>query len=107
MASVHDLIASLQDITSTSFANEAECILLKDALFETLRRVQSPWEIVWEHIWVNGTTNASIKTLIDAEVFKEWASCGGSPKTCAELADLTGADELLISKLSCVRDINT
>jgi hypothetical protein len=97
MASADQLITTLQEINASSFANEAERVRVRDALFEALRRVQSPWDIVWDHNWVNGATNASVKTLIDAGVFKKWAANGGSPKTCAELADLTGADELLIS----------
>jgi hypothetical protein len=97
MASADKLIADLQEISGSSFANEAERVRARDALFEALRKVQSPWDIVWDHNWVNGATNASVKTLIDAGVFKKWAECGGSPKTCAELSELTGADELLIS----------
>lgn len=97
MSSADQLIATLQGISGSSFANEAERVRARDALFETLRRVQSPWDIVWDHNWVSGATNASIKTLIDAGVFTKWAERGGEPQTCAELAELTGADELLIS----------
>lgn len=100
MASVHDLIASLQDITSTSFANEAECILLKDALFETLRRVQSPWEIVWEHIWVNGAPNASIKSIIDAEVSRSGRSVEDRPKHVQSWLILRG--RMNYSSVSCL-----
>ncbi|KFY81900.1 hypothetical protein V500_10979 [Pseudogymnoascus sp. VKM F-4518 (FW-2643)] len=99
MASADKLIANLQEISGSSFANEAERVRARDALFEALRKVQSPWDIVWDHNWVNGATNASVKTLIDADVFKKWAECGGSPKTCAELSELTGADELLIKRM--------
>ena len=99
MASADQLLANLQGISASSFANEAERVRARDALFEALRRVQSPWDIVWDHNWVNGATNASVKTLIDAGVFKKWAECGGTPKTCTELAELTGADELLTSTL--------
>lgn len=97
MASADELISHLQGISKSSFINEAERVRARDALFEALRRVQSPWDIVWDHNWVNGATNASIKTLIDAGIFRKWAETGGEPKTCAELAGLTGADELLLS----------
>ena len=96
MASADQLLASLQGINASSFANEAERIRARDALFETLRKVQSPWDIAWDHNWVNGATNAAIKTLIDAGVFKKWDEAGGQPKTSAELAELTGTDALLI-----------
>lgn len=97
MASADQLLATLEGIDGGSFANEAERVRARDGLFEALRRVQSPWDIVWDQIWVNSATVACAKTLIDAGVFEKWAECGNAPKTCAELAELTGADELLIS----------
>ncbi|KAL5348689.1 hypothetical protein ACLOAV_006107 [Pseudogymnoascus australis] len=99
MVSTDRLIKNLQGIDESAFANEAERVRVRDALFEALRKVQSPWDIVWDHIWVSGATNASVKTLIDAGVFKKWAERGGSPKTCEKLADLTGTDELLIKRM--------
>lgn len=98
MASADQLIASLEDLNAKSFANEAERVRVRDALFNALRQVQSPWDIAWEHNWVNPATNASIKTLYDAGVFNKLIDGGESPKTCAELAKLTGADGLLISQ---------
>lgn len=97
MVSTDRLIANLQGVSESSFANEAERVRVRDALTEALRKVQSPWDIVWDHIWVSGATNASVKTLIDAGVFRKWAERGGSSMPCAKLADLTGTDELLIS----------
>jgi hypothetical protein len=97
MSSADQLVSSLQSIEASTFANEAERIRARDALLEALSRVKSPWDIAWDHNWVNGATNASIKTLIDAGVFTKWAEAGGQPITCAKLAELTGADELLIS----------
>ncbi|KAK2596136.1 hypothetical protein QQS21_006413 [Conoideocrella luteorostrata] len=99
MASADKLLESLQGISASSFANEAERSRARDALFDALRRVQSPWDIVWDHNWVNPATNASIKTLIDAGVFTKWAETGGSPKTSAELAQLVGADDLVIRRM--------
>lgn len=96
MATADQLIASLQDLDASSFANEAERVRARDAVFEALRRIQSPWDIAWDHNWVSGAINAAIKTLIDAGVFKKWAETGGEPITCAKLAELTGADVLLI-----------
>jgi hypothetical protein len=97
MATADQLIANLQGVEAGTFANEAERIRARDALLDALKKVQSPWDIAWDHNWVNGATNAAIKTLIDAGVFAKWAETGGEPITCAKLAELTGADELLIS----------
>jgi hypothetical protein len=97
MASADQLVANLEGIDADSFANEAERIRARDALLEALRKVQSPWDLAWDHNWVNGATNAAIKTLIDAGVFTKWAEAGGEPITCTKLAELTGADDLLIS----------
>ncbi|KAK4096527.1 S-adenosyl-L-methionine-dependent methyltransferase [Parathielavia hyrcaniae] len=99
MSSADQLIASLQGIDANSFANEAERVRARDAVFEALRRIQSPWDIAWDHNWVSGAINASIKTLIDAGVFQKWAEAGGEAITCAKLAELTGADALLIRRM--------
>lgn len=96
MASVDQLIASLQGIDAKSFSSEAERIRARDAVFEALRRIQSPWDIAWEQCWVGGAITAAVKTLIDAGVFKKWAEAGGEPITSTRLAELTGADVLLI-----------
>lgn len=97
MASADQLITNLHEVSGSSFTNEAEQVRARDALFEALRRVQSRWDVIWDDNWVNGTMNASVETLIDAGIFKTWVESGGSPKTRAELAELAGADELLIS----------
>lgn len=97
MASADDLIKSLEGLQASSFADEKERVRARDALFECLRRVQSPWDIVWDHNWVNPATNASIKTLIDVGLFKKWAEIGGKQQTSDELAKLVNADSVLIS----------
>ncbi|KAH7310078.1 O-methyltransferase-domain-containing protein [Rhexocercosporidium sp. MPI-PUGE-AT-0058] len=105
MTSASQLLTTLQGISESSFTNEEERVRVRDAPFETLRKVQSPWDVVWEHNWVSGATNASVKTLIDAGLFRKWAECGGGPKTCTELAEMTGADEVLIREF--YRGVNT
>lgn len=100
MTSADGLIASLEGVDGGSFANEAERVRARDAVFEALRRIQSPWDIAWDHNWVAGAISAAVKTLIDAGVFTKWAEAGGEPITCAALADLTGADVVLIRQSS-------
>lgn len=91
MASPTDsLIASLSSITPSTFTTEAERLRARDALFEALRKVQSPWDIVWDHNWVNPATNASIKTLIDMGLFKKWNEEGGKSMSSKELAEMVG-----------------
>ncbi|KAK1590495.1 O-methyltransferase [Colletotrichum navitas] len=99
MATADALIASLQDIQGDAFTDKAERIRARDALYDALRRVQTPWDIAWDHVIVKGAGNAAIKTLIDAGAFKKWHEAGGEPITCDKLAALTGADTLLIRRL--------
>ncbi|UNI18979.1 hypothetical protein JDV02_005205 [Purpureocillium takamizusanense] len=99
MAPVDELIESLKVIEATALANEIQRPRIKDALFQTLRAVQSPWDIVWEHNWVQGITHACVKTFIDLNLFKTWAECGNNAMTCARLASLTGAEEHLIRRM--------
>ncbi|GJC88980.1 O-methyltransferase af390-400 [Colletotrichum liriopes] len=99
MATADALIASLQGIDGDAFADKAERIRARDALYDALRKVQTPWDIAWDHIVVKGGGNAAIKTLIDAGVFQKWHEAGGKPITCDELAKLTGADALLLRRM--------
>lgn len=99
MASADQLLDTLRGTCASSFANEAERTRARDGLFEALRRVQSPWDIVWDHIWVNPATNASIKTLVDVGVFTKWAEQGHAPQTSAQLAELVGADVVVIRRM--------
>jgi len=105
MASANEFIKSLVNINASSFNNEAERVRARDALFQALRRVQSPWDIVWDHNWVNPATNASIKTLVDVGLFKKWAENGGKSQTSSELAELVGADVILISIFILTRGV--
>ncbi|KAF4445536.1 sterigmatocystin 8-o-methyltransferase [Fusarium austroafricanum] len=99
------LIDALKNLDANSFANEAERVRVLDALNLAVSKVQKPWDIVWQHCWVNLTTNACVKTLIDAGVFAKWLEAGGGDITSAELAELTNADPVLIRKLLLVRPL--
>ncbi|KAL0933822.1 Demethylsterigmatocystin 6-O-methyltransferase 2 [Colletotrichum truncatum] len=99
MSEVDSIIASLDDIDVSLFDNNADRIRARDALNNALRRLQSPWDIAWDHVIGNSSGNAAIKTLIDVGVFKSWAEAGGEPITCTELARLTGKDETLIRRM--------
>ena len=98
MASSDQLVSSLEGLTPDSFTTETERVRVRNALFQALRKIQSPWDIAWEQNWVNGATNASIKTLIDAGIFAKWIEIGGKPAKAGHLAELVNADEALISE---------
>lgn len=99
MKSLVNLLASLQGLDASSFTNETERVQARDALFEALRRIQSPWDIAWDHCWVSPAVSACVKTLIDVRVFQKWAEAGHGPITCPQLAELTGADGLLLQRM--------
>jgi hypothetical protein len=99
MASADQLIGALEGLDVNSFINDAERVRAMEALTLALSKVQKPWDIVWQHCWVNPATNACVKTLIDAGVFSKWIETGGEEKTCAELAESTRANVVLIRRL--------
>ncbi|KAI8276779.1 O-methyltransferase [Colletotrichum sp. SAR 10_99] len=99
MAEVDNLIASLNDIHVQDLPDNADRVRVRDALLHALRRMQTPWDIAWDHVVTRSGVNAAIKTLIDAGAFKKWDEAGGGPITCVELAKLTGAEETLIRRL--------
>lgn len=97
MATADKLVRDLAGIgDAASFADETERVRARDALLEALRKVQSPWDIVWDHNWVQAATYSCIKTFVDAGVFDRWAAAGGGARTSAELAELSGVEEQVV-----------
>ncbi|EMT72992.1 Sterigmatocystin 8-O-methyltransferase [Fusarium odoratissimum] len=99
MPSENNLIEALQGLDDKSFNNEAGRLRALEALTLAVSKIQRPWDIVWQHCWVNPATTACTKTLIDAGIFTKWVEAGGGDKTCAELAELTKTDPVLIRRL--------
>ncbi|KAI0119645.1 S-adenosyl-L-methionine-dependent methyltransferase [Daldinia grandis] len=99
MGTLDRLSATLRDIDSNSFADEGERLFAEDMLLGALSRVQSPWDIAWNHGFVNASTNGVIKTLIDTGLFKKWVEHGSKPETSENLARMTDTDPVLIKRL--------
>ncbi|KAK7740598.1 hypothetical protein SLS62_011099 [Diatrype stigma] len=99
MTSANAIIQALEAINADSFADTNERHRVEDALVAALNRVRTPWDIGWNHVWVNAPTNASIKILIDAGIFKKWVENGSKPQTTDELAEFTSTDPALIRRL--------
>ncbi|OTA92287.1 hypothetical protein M434DRAFT_74802 [Hypoxylon sp. CO27-5] len=99
MSTLDRLSAALQGLDSESFVNEDDRLRAEDLLLKALTRVRTPWDIAWNHNWVNPATNSAVKTLIDAGIFTKWVEHGGRPQTSIELAKFTEADATLIKRL--------
>ncbi|KAI1214991.1 S-adenosyl-L-methionine-dependent methyltransferase [Annulohypoxylon truncatum] len=99
MSALKRLSAALRDLDFDSFPNEDERSRAEDLIVDALVRVRKPWDIAWNHNWVNPCTNAATKTLIDAGVFKKWVENGSKPQTSVELARLTDTDPTLIKRI--------
>ncbi|OTB10462.1 hypothetical protein K445DRAFT_78277 [Daldinia sp. EC12] len=99
MASIDQAISSLNEIGTEPFNSEPERLRLSNALLATLRRVQSPWDIACDHGYIELTTTAAIKALIDANVFTKWVEKGNRPLTAGDFAELTGVDAILLDRL--------
>lgn len=67
------LLEALQSFEPASLeGDEAERIRIREKLTEVLRQVQSPWDVAWEHSWVNMAATPVVKTLIDMDIFEKW-----------------------------------
>lgn len=102
MTALNRLIAALQDIDFDSFTDGAERSFAEGVLLNSLAKVRSPWDVAWNHNWVNPVTDAVVKTLIDAGIFKKWVEHGSKPETSMQLANITGTDPVLISESDAV-----
>lgn len=98
MASHGDLVSLLDKLNAGSFTDETERLRIKDALQSALRRTSTPFEVSQEHVNWYLTEIAVVRSLIFAGVFQHWAQDGSEKLTCQELAKLTGADVVLLSK---------
>ncbi|OTA61194.1 S-adenosyl-L-methionine-dependent methyltransferase [Hypoxylon sp. EC38] len=99
MSALDRLSAALQDLDSESFVNEDDRLRAEDLLLKALTRVRTPWDIAWNHNWVNPATSGAIKTLMDAGIFTKWVEHGSRPRTSIELAEFTETDPTLIKRL--------
>ncbi|KAI1462248.1 S-adenosyl-L-methionine-dependent methyltransferase [Annulohypoxylon moriforme] len=99
MSILKRLSTVLRDIDLDSFQNEEDRSRAEDLILDALVRVRKPWDIALNHNWANPCTNAAIKTLIDAGVFKKWVEIGSKPQTSVELARLTDTDPTLIKRI--------
>ncbi|KAK7215733.1 hypothetical protein V2G26_003736 [Clonostachys chloroleuca] len=98
MSTIDHLVEDLENISASTFPNEHERVRLRDALSKALAKIQTPWETIWNHNWENPVTQSCVRSLNYAGVFTHWAK-DDSPKSCAELAALTGADEVLLRRM--------
>lgn len=90
------LIETLNSINADTFA-PADHQRVKEALLGALRRVQTPFDIAYDHVWTESATTAAVKTLIDVGLWTKWAAAGHKPMTINELASLTSFDPVLLS----------
>lgn len=102
MASHNELVSLLDKLHAESFTDEAERLRIKDALQRALRRTSTAFEVSQEHVNWYLTEIAVVRSLIFAGVFQHWAQNGSEKMTCQELAKLTGADVVLLSKPICL-----
>jgi hypothetical protein len=100
MSTVDHLVEGLETISTGTLPSEHERVRLRDALSKALAKIQTPWETIWNHNWEGPVTQSCVRSLNYAGVFTHWAK-DDSPKSCAELAALTGADEVLLRKCAC------
>ncbi|KAI0176536.1 S-adenosyl-L-methionine-dependent methyltransferase [Hypoxylon sp. FL1284] len=99
MAALDRLSDALRNVKPESFASKEERLRAEDLLLDALARIRSPWDITWDHSWVQSATHGAAKTLIDAGLFNKWAENGSKPATSKELAKLINADPTLIARL--------
>lgn len=99
MGSQEDILSLLGRLDAKSFTDETERLHVRDGLQKALRKISKPFEVAQEHTNWYFTEIAVARALIFAGVFKHWAQSGSEKLTCQELAELTGADVVLLSKL--------
>lgn len=98
MGSQNDILSLLANLNAESFTDDTERCRVRDGLQKALRKTSSPFEVTQEHTNYWFTEIAIVRALMFAGVFQRWSQNGSEKLTCQELAELTGADVVLLSK---------
>jgi hypothetical protein len=100
VSSPSSLITTLSAIDASTFENAADRAQVVDALLAAMRRVQTPWELAFEHGWTQPALATAIKTLVDASFWEKWSANGGHTANVSELSRITGVDAALLGRPS-------
>ncbi|KAJ4386459.1 hypothetical protein N0V93_009355 [Gnomoniopsis smithogilvyi] len=99
MGSQEDILSMLEKLNADTFIDETERLRVRDGLQKALRKISKPFEVSQEHVNWYFTEIAVVRALIFAGVFQKWAQNSSEKLTVQELAELTGADVVLLRRL--------
>lgn len=85
---VSELIAALDRLGTSQELTNLERLEVVAALRRNYRRLQRPFERVWETLLGQPHVYAATRTLMDLGLWRAWAAAGGGDKTLDELVGL-------------------
>lgn len=100
MSSVEEVVKLIDGLDKASCGNKTERVMLQLALARANRRLQSPWDVAYEHCWEAPATAGSLDTLTEVGLWDEWVKAGAKPSTPEELSKLVPMDAVLLSAWS-------
>ncbi|KAI1379218.1 S-adenosyl-L-methionine-dependent methyltransferase [Hypoxylon crocopeplum] len=98
--SVDGFVQSIEGIDRSSFAFDGDRIQALRAAYALVSRLETSWDTVARLVLTEPALGASLKVARDLQLFEKWHEGGeDSPQTDAQLAELTGCDSLLLSRM--------
>ena len=94
-----ELLALLNAQKAGLFSSESDRISIRNAAHAMLSRLETPWDACLRYFWTQPAFTAALKAGVDVGLFKKWKEAGGGVKSSKELADMTGVDAALMSRL--------
>lgn len=88
-----------QNANQNSFKNEHERRKAVQLVQKLLANIETPWETASRLLLIDPFAIAALRTLVNLQLFSKWIPAD-SPKSLAELAQLTSCDSRLLCECS-------
>ncbi|CAK1363846.1 Demethylsterigmatocystin 6-O-methyltransferase [Cercospora beticola] len=89
-------LETLRKLDKTSFQSEASRIVALNEARALVRRLEQPWERMYDVAWTYPAFIASLRVAQDLNIFSHLTS---SPQSSSQLAEKVGADPVLLRRL--------
>lgn len=89
LATTPPIVKELRALGTEKLNNQDRRLIVHELLLAR-RRLQSPFEVAFDHLWGDIAEIASIKSFIDAGIFHRWEQVGKARQSSQELAELGG-----------------
>ncbi|KAJ5730335.1 uncharacterized protein N7483_004843 [Penicillium malachiteum] len=97
--SVEIILKSINDINSDSFETDGDRVNALLAAYALVSRLETPWETVARIVLNEPLLAASLKILVDLQLFERWQEKGDMVESCDNLAGMVNCDPSFLGRI--------